>query len=175
MADVRTIICGSPQPNGKCAHAAGHLRDALQERFPHDRVDLLSVGDLNVSPCVGCNACLSNGRCVIDDGMSDVLDLLGSTGHLYVVCPVYFAGPPSQMKALLDRFQPLFSSYDPKVAKRPARLMVVGQGGDPYGFAPLEAIMRSALAVAGFRLEMVLPCIGESCEDACAIASEMIA
>ena len=78
------------------------------------------------------------------------------------------------MKALLDRFQPLFSTYDPKAPKRPAKLMVVGQGGDPHGFGPLETIMRSALAVAGFRLEEVLPCIGESCWQACERVLEMI-
>ena len=55
-----------------------------------------------------------------------------------------------------------------------AKLMVVGQGGDPHGFGPLETIMRSALAVAGFRLEEVLPCIGESCGQACERVLEMI-
>ncbi|MGN0261415.1 MAG: flavodoxin family protein [Eggerthellaceae bacterium] len=174
MADVRTIICGSPQRNGKCACAAGYLRDALQGRFPEDQVNLLSVADLDIDPCVGCNACLDSGGCVFDDGMSQVLDLLGGTDYLYVICPVYFAGPPSQMKALLDRLQPLFAAYDPKVPKRPAKLMAVGQGGDPHGYAPLETIMRSALAVAGFRLEGVLPCIGESCDRACDRALEMI-
>ena len=174
MADVRTIICGSPQRNGKCAQAAGHLRDALQGRFPEDRVKLLSVAALDVGPCIGCNACLASGRCIFEDGMSEVLALLAATDYLYVVCPVYFAGPPSQMKALLDRFQPLFSTYDPKAPKRPAKLMVVGQGGDPHGFGPLETIMRSALAVAGFRLEEVLPCIGESCGQACERVLEMI-
>lgn len=170
MADVRTIICGSPQAKGKCALAAGHLRDALQERFPKDQAHLFSVISMDVAPCVGCNACLDGGRCVFEDDMDALIRVLDRTDELFVVCPVYFSGPPSQMKAVLDRLQPYFAGFDPNRPKRPARMLVVGDGGDPHGFAPLETIVRSALSVAGFRLEAVVPCIGKSPDDACRLS-----
>lgn len=174
MAAVRTIICGSPQPQGKCALSAGHLRDVLQGRFPQDQVHLFSVSDLDVAPCVGCNLCLSDGCCAIEDGMADLISVLSRTDELYVVCPVYFSGPPSQMKAVFDRLQPFFADFDPKKPKRPARLMVVGDGGDPHGYDPLATITRSALSVAGFRLEQVLPCIGEQVSDACRLSEQLL-
>lgn len=40
-------------------------------------------------------------------------------------------------------------------------LHVVGEGGDPHGFDPLVGTVRSAAAVAGFRLERVLDWVGK--------------
>ena len=38
---------------------------------------------------------------------------------------------------------------------------MVGEGGDPHGFDPLVGTVRSAAAVAGFRLERVLDWVGK--------------
>ena len=38
---------------------------------------------------------------------------------------------------------------------------MVGEGGDPHGFDPLVGCVRSAAAVAGFRLERVLDWVGK--------------
>ena len=162
MAALRTVICGSPQPRGKCAQAAARMADLLGERFPEDEVRSFSVGRMDVRPCVGCNRCADGGGCFMHDDMDDVLDVLAGAIELYVVSPVYFAGPPAQLKALFDRMQPLFFTDARRASKRPAHLLVVGGGGDPHGFAPLETITRSALAVAGFRLGAVEPSIGEN-------------
>jgi hypothetical protein len=77
---------------------------------------------------------------------------------------VYFAGPPSQLKAALDRLQPHYWKGTRRQPKRPACLYVVGEGGDPHGFAPLVTICRSALAVAGFELVDVRSHIGPAAE-----------
>jgi multimeric flavodoxin WrbA len=138
------------------------MADLLGGRFPGDEVRSFSVGRMDVRPCVGCNRCADGGGCFMHDDMDGVLDALAGSSELYVVSPVYFAGPPAQLKALLDRMQPLFFADARLSPKRPAYLLIVGGGGDPHGFAPLETIARSALAVAGFRLDAVEPSIGEN-------------
>jgi multimeric flavodoxin WrbA len=80
------------------------------------------------------------------------------------VAPLYFAGPPAQLKALYDRMQPYWAQryllgVTPPV-KRPAQLFVVGGGGDEHGYTPLTTITKSSLAVAGFNLEKVNNFIG---------------
>ncbi len=95
------------------------------------------------------------------DGMEQLLAVLQETAELYIVCPVFFAGPPAQMKAVLDRMQPLYYTDARTHPKRPANLLVVGGGGDPHGFEPLVGIMRSALSVSGFSLDRVEVSIGE--------------
>lgn len=111
--------------------------------------------------------------CAIGDDMPEVRKHLDAADELIVVCPVYFAGPPAQMKALMDRLQPYYwSDARRQERRRPLALHVVGEGGDPHGIEPLVGTVRSAFAVAGFSLEEVLDwrgCIsaaGEIEEDA---------
>ena len=151
-AESICILCGSPRANGRSTRLARSLAERLALERPSARIEVLSVAELDIAGCIGCNACRDTGECVFDDGMTVVRKALDGADELHVVCPVYFAGPPSQMKALLDRLQPHFWLGTRLQPKRPAHLHVVGEGGDPYGFDPLVTICRSALAVAGFEL-----------------------
>jgi len=136
------------------------LAQRLQADRPSARVEMLSVANLDIAGCIGCDACRDAGECAFDDDMAAVRTALDEASELHVVCPVYFAGPPSQMKAVLDRLQPHFWLDTRLQPKRPAYLHVVGEGGDPHGFDPLVTICRSALAVAGFDLRDVQAHIG---------------
>lgn len=98
--------------------------------------------------------------CFMSDDMKVVREHLDAADELIVVCPVYFAGAPSQMKALMDRLQPYYWSNLRKADKRPMTLHIVGEGGDPHGFDPLIGSVRSAFAVAGFALDSVLDWVG---------------
>ncbi len=120
--------------------------------------------DVDIDPCIACDYCTLGDGCIIDDAMQDVYDMLDEADSLTIVSPVYFAGPPAQLKALLDRLQRYYNeSYVKGVrpeVKIPAELFVLGDGGDPHGIDPLAAIVRSSLAVAGYGLEQVHACIG---------------
>ena len=182
----RVIIAGSPRANGRSGHLAEALFEACIEECPEDEIYLIPVSELEIGPCIGCNGCKrlttievegEDGaqterechRCVFDDDMRDVYDLLPDADELTVVSPVYFSGAPSSLKALLDRLQPFFYQWMDErkagegqlLAKRPATLHVVGEGGDANGFVPLVGEVRSALAVAGFQLERVLDWVGK--------------
>lgn len=179
----RLIVVGSPRANGRAAALADQIFEACIEDCPNDEVALVPVATLDIGGCTGCDVCKENladlggpagetaggeggsSRCVIEDDMDDVYPLLDAADELVVVSPVYFAGAPSQLKALLDRFQPYFWTDARKRLRRPAVLHVVGEGGDPHGFEPLVGTVRSALAVAGFRLEAVYNWVGKISED----------
>lgn len=102
------------------------------------------------------------------DDMDRVIAALDESCELFIASPVYFAGPPAGYKALLDRLQPYFWTFERGGERRPAHLLVSGAGGDPHGFDPLVVCTRSALAVAGFRLETVTAAIGTGAAGACA-------
>lgn len=188
----RVIIVGSPRPDGRSASLADELFNACIDECPEDGVSIVSVASTEVAPCVGCEACaqaldeapdaIAEGdplepcesiassdaalhQCVIDDDMPEVRKHLDAADELIVVSPVYFSGAPSQLKALLDRMQPYFHSTARRGEKRPLVLHVVGEGGDPHGFEPLIGVVRSAFAVAGFELEMVLDWVGKIDEN----------
>lgn len=177
----RLIIVGSPRTNGRSAHLANMLFETCIEECPDDELALAPVSTLNVAGCTGCDACRGNiaklvefgeealdddfAPCVIDDDMQEIYELIDAADEITVVSPVYFAGPPSQLKALLDRLQPYYWTNARVEEKRPAVLHVVGEGGDPHGFSALVSIVRSALAVAGFRLETVFDWVGKIDEN----------
>lgn len=182
------IVVGSPRVDGRSASLADQLMYACIEECPDDVVSIVSVASTRVEPCRGCDACAREAealptdmeegdpltphpaiaasdaplhRCVIADDMPEVRKHLDAADELIVVSPVYFAGPPAQFKALLDRLQPYWRSDVRTRVKRPMILHVVGEGGDPHGFDPLVGCVRSAAAVAGFRLERVLDWVGK--------------
>lgn len=180
----RLIIVGSPRVDGRSAHLANMLFESCIEECPDDELALAPVATLDISGCIGCDACKENvariadgldedealSPCAIADDMQELYELIDAADELTVVSPVYFAGPPSQLKALLDRLQPYFWSGARKGAKRPAVLHVIGEGGDPHGFDALVAIVRSAVAVAGFKLETVFDWVGKIDEDGTIVA-----
>lgn len=187
----RVIIAGSPRSNGRSAHLAEMLFETCIEECPEDEVYLAPVSELEIGACIGCGGCsklrtfevegedavgedgepqtVQLHRCVFDDDMTELHDLLLDADELIVVSPVYFSGAPAPMKALLDRMQPFFYQWlDERAAgegqllqKRPAVLHVVGEGGDANGYVPLVGEVRSALAVAGFKLERVFDWVGK--------------
>lgn len=109
-----------------------------------------------------------SGYCVIRDDMQKLYTMLDAADEVHVVCPVYFAGPPGQFKCVLDRLQPYWELRRGPCAlpgaadapKRPVTLHVIGAGGDPFGFAPLETIVRSTFGAAGFRVAEVIDRVG---------------
>lgn len=100
-------------------------------------------------------------RCIIDDDMQELYPLIDDADELIIVAPVFFAGASSQLKALLDRFQPYFWTDVRHGSPRPATLHIIGEGNDPFGYAPLIGTVCSALSVAGFRLERILDWVGK--------------
>ena len=158
----RVVVCGSPRVHGRCAAIAREVVDRLTAAYPGDRVEYVSIASCDIHGCIGCDHCRESGECVFRDDMARVMQVIDAATELHLVSPVYFAGPPSQLKALLDRLQPHYWKGTRSLPKRPAHLHVVGDGGDPHGFDPLVTICRSALAVAGFDLTTVIPHITSS-------------
>lgn len=161
MVSPTVILQASPRMRGRCARWADELATASAEAGR--TADIIPIARLRIGGCRGCDACKpAPHRCIIRDDMDQVREQLESAERLAVVSPIYFAGPPSQLKAVFDRLQPYFWAGTRHMPKRPAALYVVGDGGDPHGYQPLITIARSALAVAGFSLERVEERIGAS-------------
>lgn len=131
----RVILHGSCRADGRSAVLADELFNACIEECPEDGVSIVSVSSTEVRPCIGCDECRAVAEepihvfeegdpllpqetvaesgalfhhCIIDDDMNEVRKHLDAADELIVVCPVYFASVPAQMKALLDRLQPYY-------------------------------------------------------------------
>jgi multimeric flavodoxin WrbA len=168
------FISGSPR-----AHTCEGLVSIIEAgaRQTGARSQRFFLSQKRIVPCTGCNACTKTGICVLasktagDKLIDDYLELkvaLERVDALALVVPLFFAGPPAQLKALYDRLQPYWAQKyilgGTPPAKRPAQLFIVGGGDayghDPHGHEPLVGITKSALAVAGFSLEKVHNFVG---------------
>lgn len=148
------IIAGSPYAQGKCARAAQEVARMI-ECDPCATVQLFFLPDLEVHGCIGCDSCKDDGACIYNDDAQTVQSALDTADAALVIAPIYFAGIPSQLKALLDRFQPYFwkrqALLDQQTqlpVKRPLVLALVGEGGDPYGAEHAFASLASPFALA---------------------------
>lgn len=150
------VISASPRVNGKSIALAEDIFNDAIENFRDEEHFFISLADMYIEGCTGCDVCKNEGHvCKIeDDDASDIIDCIKSCDVLEIVSPIYFAGVPSQFKALLDRFQPMYwANIRNTEEKRPAFIHLVGDGGDKYGYDGAVLTLKSALSVAGFEIK----------------------
>lgn len=168
------VLAGSPRRRGNSARVASAVMHAL--RVQGVQAELLLLPDFEVGGCTGCGACEAAGACVLDEregrglqlGFASLQARLLAADALALVAPVYFSGPPSQLKAALDRMQPLWCQRYllgrrpplPLERRRPFDLFVVGAGGDPFGCEALVSCARSSLRMADFELRETHDLVG---------------
>jgi multimeric flavodoxin WrbA len=140
------ILSGSPRKGGNTEL----LTDAFAKgAMEHHQVEIVSVRDIKVNPCLGCNACYkTNGICVQKDDMVTIYEKMSQADMLVIASPVYFYGISAQLKAVIDRFHnPIRDSFHIKKMA----LLLVGAATLPELF---DAILTEYnLCLKFFKLE----------------------
>lgn len=153
MSRVLILSC-SPRAGGNSDAAADIIKATLTEAG----TDVLSLRlrEHPVRPCTGCGRCAGRpGRCLLEgkqDAASFLFTEIARASALVLTAPVYFYGPPAQLKALIDRCQTFWEAGG-KQTDRPA--FVVLAGARARGERLFEAsllILRCVLPVLGFAL-----------------------
>jgi multimeric flavodoxin WrbA len=152
------IICGSPYKEGICAKTARKIARFLEHENPQADVRFYSVGHEGPHGCIECETCKQTTVCIYQDEMLEIQHALNRADAALVISPIFFAGVPSQLKALLDRLQPyywkrqkLLEQGKPLPPKKPLGIALVGEGGDPYGSDCAAANIASPFALANYR------------------------
>jgi multimeric flavodoxin WrbA len=156
---VVTAILGSPRRDGNSDKLAMEfLRGAAADGCKHR---LIVPTDLGVAPCDGGNQCLSDGRCIIRDGMNEIYDDILASKRVLVAAPVYFMGPPGALKGFIDRFQAvwarsaLLKTFDPdsEDRRRDHKGFAIIVGATPANagmYRPTRSIIKAFFNVTGF-------------------------
>ena len=141
------ILSGSPRKGGNT--------DLLVEAFakgasPRHHVEVVSVHDYKVNPCIGCNSCFTREdyKCCQKDDMQIVYEKMANAEMLVIASPVYFYGLSAQLKAVIDRFHnPIRDTFHiHKMA-----LLLVGAASLPELFNSILA--QYELCLKFFKLE----------------------
>ena len=75
-----------------------------------NRVELLSLKGKKIQYCIGCLTCIKTGKCVQKDDAPEIMEKLRRADVLVFATPIYYYEMCGQMKTLLDRMNPLYSS-----------------------------------------------------------------
>lgn len=115
-----------------------------------NEVEIISVADYKVNPCIGCNSCFTRdgNNCCQDDDMKIIYDKLKCADMLVIASPVYFYGISAQLKAIIDRLHtPMRNSFHIKKLA----LLLVGASSLPELFDSIKT--QYQLVLSYFKLE----------------------
>lgn len=73
-------------------------------------VDYVSLKGKDIKYCIGCLSCQKTGKCVLKDDVADIMAKVKEAEVIVYATPIYYYEVSGQMKTLLDRLNPLYSS-----------------------------------------------------------------
>lgn len=141
------VLNGSPRKGGNTELLVQAFVDGAKEK---NEVEIISVSDVKVNPCVGCNSCFlreGNG-CFQKDDMTKIYQALKKADALVIASPVYFYGISAQLKAIVDR---LHTPMRNEFAIKKLGLILVGAASLPQLFDSI--ITQYQLVLDFFHLE----------------------
>lgn len=143
------VLVGSVRKNGNT--------QLLAEAFArgaalHNQVELVSVADYTIHPCIGCNSCFQRegNTCFMQDDMTAIYEKLLAADTLVIASPIYFYNISAQLKALIDR---LHAPIRNRFGIRRMGLILDGEGKDPSVFRSTQIMYQEV--VDWFKLETI--------------------
>ena len=131
-------ICGSPRVNT----TDYVIRNALDKLKRHGfETALFSCAGKTIKPCMHCDYCLKNKKCIIEDDMLDVYENLQNADGIILATPVQSGGISSNLSTIMDRTRAL-EAIDYNLLRGKIG-MSIAVGGDRTGgqdFAHLKNI-----------------------------------
>jgi multimeric flavodoxin WrbA len=100
-------IYGSPRKGGN----SDQLLDKALEGARSTGAEIATVyaRKLKMSGCIECGGCDKTGTCVVKDDMQLVYPLMEEADVIILASPIFFYGLTSQVKAIIDRTQAMWS------------------------------------------------------------------
>ena len=108
------LLNASPKNDG----ATQEILNIVKNQLPPDvHVELLCLGDMNISYCLGDRTCYDTCKCVQPDDMEALIDKIDDADILVIASPSYWADVPGQFKVFIDRCT-VYSETNPNPAHR---------------------------------------------------------
>ncbi len=101
MKEKWIAVVGSPRSGKNTDLLTDYIIEVLNEK--NIQVDKFILDSRNISTCSGCECCMEDGKCVINDGVSKIIDAMKNADGFILASPSYNYNVTAQMKAFLDR------------------------------------------------------------------------
>ncbi len=134
------VIVGSARTDGNTEAQCRAVCDALEENGID--VDIIRPAVMEIRHCTGCNRCIDTDSCYMQDDMQVIYDAFDSSDLFIIATPVYFSGPSSIIKQVIDRFQCRWESVDEPNIPKYVALLCNGGSRNPR-FENIISIVRA--------------------------------
>lgn len=102
------IISTSPNKGGSSAKIAKEFARGVTDAG--NNVEVVTLRDKEINFCKGCLACQKTQKCVIRDDANEIVEKMKFSDVIVWVTPVYYYNMSGQMKTMIDRSNPLYTS-----------------------------------------------------------------
>lgn len=102
------IVSTSPRKGGNSDTLAEEFARGAREAG--NQVEKVELYDKTIGFCRGCLVCQKTGRCVIRDDADAIAQKMRTADVIVFATPIYYYEMSGQMKTMLDRANPLYSS-----------------------------------------------------------------
>jgi len=89
------------------------------------------LSELNIAPCQACNKCQRDGRCIHDDDMASLMELMEKNDIWVFGTPIYWWGPSAQFKTFIDRWY----GIDQRIFQGKQVILTIPMGGSNEHYA----------------------------------------
>lgn len=95
------LVNGSPREKGCTYTALCEVAGALEKNGIE--TEIFQVGAKPIAGCIGCNVCLKNGRCFVDDPVNEFVEKAKTADGFVFGSPVHYAAASGAIASFLDR------------------------------------------------------------------------
>ncbi len=95
------LVNGSPHANGCTYTALRVIEEVLQQNGIE--TEIFQTGNQPLAGCIGCNACLKNGKCFRDDCVNVFVEKAKMADGFVFGTPVHYASASGSITSFLDR------------------------------------------------------------------------
>ena len=99
MANILIITSG--RPHGNTAQLADSFAKGAREA--RHQVEIVSLLQTKVEPCLGCNVCKRGKPCVQQDNFADIVPKIDNADLLVLASPLYYWTISARTKAFIER------------------------------------------------------------------------
>ncbi len=100
------VLHGSPRIGGDSDTLAQAFLDEMQQQTDY-QIEHFYLNNMNITPCQGCQSCLTKLQCRLTDDMQRIYDAFPSADLVVWATPMYWGYMTAQMKLALDRMEAL--------------------------------------------------------------------
>ncbi len=104
------LIAGSPRKKGNTAQVVAECAKVIEAQGI--RTEIVSFSGKKIDSCIACYKCAGTGKCILNDGLNDIIRKLRQSKGFIIASPVYFGTARGDVMNALQRIGMCSMAHD---------------------------------------------------------------